>query len=493
MRRGLISFLVRRAAYAGVMCLAAPAMAQTETEPNNTIAQANGPYSSGVQISAIFNAAGDVDFFRFVLPQASNVTILINSGTPGQCPNNGQTDPTLTLYNSGGSQIAFNDDAPIGVCPILDPSTAPVMANLAAGTYYIRAGLLFSNFYPANYMLQITATQTITETFTYQGKLESGGSPFTGSKQMTFSLWSDAESQGLGSRMTLPLQFQALEINKGLFTADLDFAISNQASTFDGTERYLQIEVADVGGANPVVLSPRTRLNTTPYSVHAQKSKKADTAGYAATAGSADTAGAANTANSAGIADMSYWSGLFGIPAGFADGVDNTAAWLETVGGVTYTSNQVAVNTSNAMTFDLAVSGTAAKTGGGQWASYSDARLKHDIKPMSGTLDRLLQLRGYTFEYNQDAIDARLALPGTQLGLLAQEVEQVFPDWVEKDKDGYRFVTERATTALMVEALRDLREEKTREIEEIRKAKDAEIAELRARLDRLEKSIGQSR
>lgn len=492
MKEVLWSFLSRAAVAALVVWSGTPALAQTETEPNNSIAQANGPYASGVQISGSFSAAGDVDYFRLVLAQTSNVTILMNNGTPGQCPNNGQTDPTLTLYSSGGNQIAFNDDGPIGVCPLLAPSNVPAMANLAPGTYYIKAALLFSNVFPANYMLQVTATTTLTETFTYQGRLDSGGSPFTGSKQMTFSLWTDANSQELGSRMSLPLQFQAIEINKGLFTADLEFTVPGQPSTFDGTERFLQIEVADVGGANPVVLSPRTRLTSAPYSIYALSSKKSETAVYATTADSANTAGACNTANYAGFADNSDWSGLFGMPAGFADGVDNTGGWNEAF-GVTSTLNQVAVNTTNAMTYDLAVNGTAAKTGGGAWASYSDARLKHDIKPMSGTLDRLLRLRGYSFEYNQDAVDTKLALPGTQLGLLAQEVEQVFPDWVGKDKDGYRYVTERATTALMVEALRDLRAEKTREIEEVRKIKDAEIAELKARLDRLEKAIGQSR
>ena len=39
--------------------------------------------------------------------------------------------------------------------------------------------------------------------------------------------------------------------------------------------------------------------------------------------------------------------------------------------------------------FDLAVNGTAAKSGGGSWSSLSDARLKKDIKTLNGALDRL--------------------------------------------------------------------------------------------------------
>jgi hypothetical protein len=109
---------------------------------------------------------------------------------------------------------------------------------------------------------------------------------------------------------------------------------------------------------------------------------------------------------------------------------------------------------------------------------FSEERLKHDITPMSGTLDRLMKLHGYSYEYNPEAVQNRLALPGRQIGLMAQEVETVFPDWVDRDSEGYRYVTERATTALMVEALRDIRNEKDREI-------DA----LKARIEHLESLI----
>jgi hypothetical protein len=143
-------------------------------------------------------------------------------------------------------------------------------------------------------------------------------------------------------------------------------------------------------------------------------------------------------------------------------------------------------------TFQFRTDGNAFKTGGGSWAAFSDPRLKHDITPMHGTLDRLLSLRGYEFLYNDDAVAARRGLPGTQIGLMADDVERVFPDWISRDIDGMRMVTERSTTALMVEALRDLRTEKDTQLQ----ARDAKIdrlekdnAELKARLERLEKAI----
>jgi hypothetical protein len=491
MRSNAFSFLTARVLAAAAACLAvsASALAQSESEPNDTIAQANGPYVGSGLIAANFSAVTDVDFFRITLTQTSSLTIAINNGNAGQCV--GNADPTLTLYDAIGNQIAFNDDFGAGLCPQLSPTNATGLAELPPGTYYVKAALLTAGAYPMPYVLQFNATTKVTESFTYQGRLSSNGTPFSGYKQITFSLWTDPESQDLGARVSLPLQAQSVEIINGIFTQDLEFPIPQQPSTFDGTERYLQIEIAEVGGADPVVLSPRTRLSPTPTAIFALRSGEAKKAAEALKAQYADFAGSSTyalSADSASVANAVPWSGITGKPAGFADGADNTGGWSES-GGVTYTGNQVGINTGLANGFDLAVNGTAAKTGGGMWSNYSDARLKHDIAPLQGTLDRLLQLRGYSFEYNADAVAGNLALPGTQLGLLAQEVQRVFPDWVQSDKNGYLFVTERATTALMVEALRDLRNEKDAQLEDLRKAKDAEIADLKARMERLEKAI----
>jgi hypothetical protein len=47
-------------------------------------------------------------------------------------------------------------------------------------------------------------------------------------------------------------------------------------------------------------------------------------------------------------------------------------------------------------------------------------------------------------------------LTGPQVGLIAQEVERVFPAWVSSDQDGYKELTIRGFEALTVEALREL-------------------------------------
>ncbi|HED66574.1 MAG TPA: hypothetical protein ENJ09_13590 [Planctomycetes bacterium] len=137
--------------------------------------------------------------------------------------------------------------------------------------------------------------------------------------------------------------------------------------------------------------------------------------------------------------------------------------------------------------FKLHVNGSAGKPGGGSWSVASDARLKKNVAELDGALEKLLRLRGVTFEYiDPESINE---LSGTQTGMIAQEVAEVFPGWVEEGPDGYLRLSIRGFEALAVEALRDLREEKDAELErlEARLAeRDARIDELARRLARLE-------
>lgn len=97
------------------------------------------------------------------------------------------------------------------------------------------------------------------------------------------------------------------------------------------------------------------------------------------------------------------------------------------------------------------------KPGGGPWANSSDERLKKNIQTLSGSLDKLLRLRGVSYEYNDPS--RRDYLPGTQHGMVAQEVEKVFPEWISEGKDGFKTLGIMGFEALVVEALRELKNE----------------------------------
>lgn len=129
------------------------------------------------------------------------------------------------------------------------------------------------------------------------------------------------------------------------------------------------------------------------------------------------------------------------------------------------------------------VVGSAFKPGGGSWAATSDRRLKKNIEPLTGALDRLMELRSVTFQYKDPKVSGYA--PGTQTGFIAQEVEPHFPDWVKTGEDGMKILSITGFESLTVQALRELREEKDAEM----KAKDEKIADLEARLAKLEQMM----
>ena len=179
---------------------------------------------------------------------------------------------------------------------------------------------------------------------------------------------------------------------------------------------------------------------------------------------------------------------------GDPDGDEGTFVWSDRSAAADFQStgpNQflvraaggMAVNANNPSGFTLLVNGSAAKPGGGSWSTSSDVRLKRDVEPLSGTLDTLLALRGVSFEYVDPAGIHERA--GRRLGMIAQEVEPVLPDWVDRGRDGYLYLTYRGFEALAVEALRDLRREKDEAIAQLREEKNREIEELRAEIEAL--------
>ena len=145
------------------------------------------------------------------------------------------------------------------------------------------------------------------------------------------------------------------------------------------------------------------------------------------------------------------------------------------------------IETGNAWSFHVP-NGQAYKPGGGSWLASSDFRLKKNIHPLTGALDRLLKLDGVTFEWKDPASQGNLT--GTQIGWIGQQVQKVFPEWVGEDHDGYKTVGVRGFEALTVEALRELVQkdnQSQREIEGLRLENDQlkqNIKDLKRQMDK---------
>lgn len=98
--------------------------------------------------------------------------------------------------------------------------------------------------------------------FTYQGRLEDGGSPATGSYDFEFRLFDGAAG---GAQVGGTVERPGVVVAGGLFTVDLDFG----PGAFTGSARWLEVAVRPAGGGAFTTLSPRQRTNGAPYGIHA--------------------------------------------------------------------------------------------------------------------------------------------------------------------------------------------------------------------------------
>ncbi len=73
---------------------------------------------------------------------------------------------------------------------------------------------------------------------------------------------------------------------------------------------------------------------------------------------------------------------------------------------------------------------SACKPGGGTWSNSSDVRLKTNIHPIAGALNKIAQLQGVSFDWINPEEHGNPI--GVQGGLIAQDVEKIFPEWVNE-------------------------------------------------------------
>ena len=142
-------------------------------------------------------------------------------------------------------------------------------------------------------------------------------------------------------------------------------------------------------------------------------------------------------------------------------------------------STALRVDGTTQLNGNLQVTGIASRPGGGGWTDSSDQRLKQNIQPLQNVLFRLLRLQGVSFEWKDPVQHGNLT--GMQLGMIAQDVETVFPDWVDTDNSGYKTLTFRGFEALTVEAFRELKAE-NEQLKAGYRSLEARLASLEAKI-----------
>ena len=156
-----------------------------------------------------------------------------------------------------------------------------------------------------------------------------------------------------------------------------------------------------------------------------------------------------------------------------------TAAVLPAAGSVSAPAFSTSGNTNTGIYFsaanvmNVATGGTLAATFSatgdftavGEVTAYSDVTLKDNIKVIADPLTRILSIRGVTFTRNDQSDTDKV-----HMGVIAQEVEQYFPEVVHTTENGIKTVNYGAMAGAFIEAF---------------KAQQSQIDELRAMVQTL--------
>lgn len=147
------------------------------------------------------------------------------------------------------------------------------------------------------------STMAQSSAFNYQGRLVRQGAAANGAFDFRFILY----TADIGGSQVGPIITSGnVSVQGGLYSTALDFG----AGAFPGDARYLEVHVRAHGAASYEVLQPRLALTSAPYAVR-----------------------------SATVP----WGGIVGLPAGFADGVDNDTTYTASRGIAVYGNDIQAV------------------------------------------------------------------------------------------------------------------------------------------------------
>ncbi len=202
------------------------------------------------------------------------------------------------------------------------------------------------------------SSSVLATAFTYQGQLTEDSTLANGLYDFEFKLFDDVSS---GAQVGSAFTNKDVMVSNGLFTVEIDFG-----SVFDGAALWLEVAVRPGSSTGSyTTLNPRQNLTAAPYALYSQNAP---------------------------------WDGLSGVPAGFADNVDNNTTY--TAGsGLTLSANQFSLTAGYRLP-QACANGQIAEWNGSAWACSAENSHDHWGQTWFGS-------------------GAGLTLTGDQFGILA--------------------------------------------------------------------------
>jgi Chaperone of endosialidase len=150
------------------------------------------------------------------------------------------------------------------------------------------------------------------------------------------------------------------------------------------------------------------------------------------------------------LGDTSGQAGLHGYIGYYVTNIG--AGWLGIGAGNASLSPQIKCNSDG--TINSSVTITVS----------SDIRLKKNINKIENALEKIITLNGYTFNIK--------SVKDKNIGLIAQEVQNVFPELIYKDENDYLSIAYSSMAAVFVEAIKKLNNKVTNLENENKQLKD---------------------
>ena len=138
--------------------------------------------------------------------------------------------------------------------------------------------------------------------------------------------------------------------------------------------------------------------------------------------------------------------GAIGFWTGNSSSAPTTRMWVDP-------SGNVGIGTQSP-SYTLDVNGSARATG--SVAAWSDIRAKKNIETIPDALNKILQVRGVTFDWRTDEFPDKKFKTTRDMGVIAQEIEKVFPETVQTAPDGYKSVAYPELIAPLINAVKEL-------------------------------------
>jgi hypothetical protein len=102
---------------------------------------------------------------------------------------------------------------------------------------------------------------------------------------------------------------------------------------------------------------------------------------------------------------------------------------------------------------DPSSTGTSLNVAGDVVAyASSDIRFKNNVLPITNALDKINKIGGYTFEWNEKS---HKETGKKDIGVIAQEVEEILPEIVDTRDNGYKAVDYSKLTALLIQSVKE--------------------------------------